>query len=133
MTIRLTTEETGGQYSVIEMRHFPNVGPALHVHPRGPESFVVVEGNYTFHCDGEDRTLGPGEAFCVPAGKPHRYRVGDEGGRLLVLCPPGLEHYFWEVSQRLAEGPLSLDEEFAIAAHHGQDFLDASGHWGHQP
>lgn len=133
MSIRLTTAETGGAYSVVEMRHIANVGPALHIHPRGPESFLVLEGEYHVTC-GDTRTrLGPGQSAAVPAGTPHRYVTGAQGGRLMVICPPGLELYFWEVGRRLANGgTLTLEEEFAIAARCGQDFLDGDGHWGHQ-
>ncbi len=52
MTIRLTTPETGGAYALLEMRHPAGVGPALHVHPGAAESFVVLEGEYTFFLDG---------------------------------------------------------------------------------
>ena len=132
MIIRLTTQETGGGYAVIEMEHVPSVGPALHVHPRGCESFVVLAGSYTFFANEVETTLHPGEAIAIPACQPHRYRVGPEGGKLLVICPPGLERYFWTIAERQREGGVELEEEFAIAAEHGQDFLDKSGHWGHR-
>jgi quercetin dioxygenase-like cupin family protein len=132
MTIRVTTPETGGAHSLIEMEHIPNVGPALHVHPRGAESFVVLDGNYTFYWDGEEVSLEKGEGISIPANTPHRYVVGPDGGRLLVVCPPGLENYFWDVSQRLAQGGLTLEQESEIAASFGQDFLDMNSHWGHR-
>lgn len=130
MTVSLTTADTGGLYSVIEMCHPPNVGPALHVHPRGSESFFIIEGAYTFVRGAETLTLGPGQAIAIPAGTPHRYTVGPHGGRALVICPPGLEQYFQKVADLLKSGALPLDQEFAIAASFGQDFLDRSSHWG---
>jgi quercetin dioxygenase-like cupin family protein len=131
VTVRLTTAETGGAYALLEMLHTAGVGPALHIHPRAAESFLVLEGNYTFFLDGETVAAGPGEAVSVPAGTPHRYVSGPEGGRLLVIMPPGLEEYFWTMSQRLKDGAVPMAEEFALAARLGQDFLpDAEGHWG---
>ncbi|MES2305748.1 MAG: cupin domain-containing protein [Gemmatimonadota bacterium] len=130
MTIRLTTAETGGVYALIEMEHPPLVGPALHIHPRGPESFYVLAGEYTFTRGDETIVAGPGDAVTVPAGVPHRYVVGAAGGRALVIVPPGLEAYFERVGARLVEGQLSFEEEAAIASECGQDFLDHASHWG---
>ncbi len=130
MTVNLSTADTGGAYSVIEMIHPPNVGPALHIHPRGPESFFIIEGSYTFIRQGETITLSAGQAISVAAGTPHRYTVGSTGGRAIVICPPQLEQYFQNVAERLKHGALPITEEFAIASRYGQDFLDSSSHWG---
>jgi mannose-6-phosphate isomerase-like protein (cupin superfamily) len=130
MTVSLSTADTGGAYSVIEMIHPPNVGPALHIHPRGPESFFIIEGSYTFVRGSETCKRVAGEAVSIPAGMPHRYTVGAEGGRAMVICPPGLEQYFQSVAELLERGSLPIAEEFLIAARFGQDFLDNSAHWG---
>lgn len=130
MTVSLSTSDTAGGYAVIEMIHPPNVGPALHIHPRGSESFFIIEGSYTFYRGNETVRLGAGEAISIAAGIPHRYVVGPEGGRAIVICPPGLEQYFQSVAELLKHGSLPIAEEFAIATRHGQDFLDHSSHWG---
>ena len=127
VAVLLRTAETGGRYALVEMWHRPNVGPALHVHPRGPESFYVIEGTFTL--GDETRTAGPGDAVSVPAGVPHRYAVGSAGGRALIVVPPGLEAYFEGVGRLLATGLVSWDQEVSIAAAHGQDFVDGAGHW----
>lgn len=129
MRLHLRTAETGGAYGLIEIWHPPNVGPALHLHLRGPETFLVLEGSYRFTRGEETVLAGPGAALTVPAGVPHRYDVGSDGGHLIVVCPPGLEGYFEEVARRNQAGPVSLDAEFEIAAACGQEFLDRAGHW----
>src|SRR5689334_16179387 len=70
MTVSLSTADAAGAYSVIEMIHPPNVGPALHIHPRGPESFFIIEGSYTFLRGGETVALVAGQAISIPAGTP---------------------------------------------------------------
>jgi mannose-6-phosphate isomerase-like protein (cupin superfamily) len=130
MRVHLRTADTGGAYALLEMWHRPLVGPALHVHPRGPESFLVLGGRYRFIRGEETVDASAGTAVTVPAGTPHRYEVGPEGGHLLVVCPPGLERYFEEVAARSEGEPLPFEEEFALAAACGQDFLDRAGHWG---
>jgi mannose-6-phosphate isomerase-like protein (cupin superfamily) len=130
MTVSLSTADAAGVYSVIEMIHPPNVGPALHIHPRGPESFFIIEGTYTFVRGSEIITLVAGQAISIPAGTPHRYTVGPAGGRAIVICPPELECYFQSVAELLKRGAVPIAEEFAIASRYGQDFLDSSSHWG---
>jgi quercetin dioxygenase-like cupin family protein len=120
----------GAAYSLIEMAHPANVGPALHRHPGADEAFYVLEGEYEICC-GDDTFVGTAGTFVlVPRGAPHRYSVGPAGGRVLVIAPAGLERYFAEAAERLAHGALPMDDEADIAARYGQDFLDRLRHWG---
>jgi len=120
----------GAAYSLIEMAHPPNAGPAIHRHPGGDEAFYVLEGQYEIRC-GNDVFVGKGGSFVfVPRGAPHGYTVGPQGGRVLVVTPAGLDRYFAEVAERLALGPVPLDIEAEIAALYGQEFLDRLCHWG---
>lgn len=128
--IHLSSADTGGSYALIEMHHPPSVGPALHSHPRGPESFFVLEGEYTFVRGSETLVARIGEAVVVPAGVPHRYTVGPSGGRALVITPPQLDDYFIRIAERGRAGPApSFEEERGVAAACGQDFVEREGHW----
>ncbi len=129
MTVKIRTEEASGHYTVIEMRHPPRVGPALHIHPTHPETFYILEGHYTFFRDKEIVEATSGDCVCIAPGIPHRYQVGSEGGRVIVLSPPTLEKYFRAVSDRLASDGITLEEEKEIASRYGQHFLDMSAHW----
>jgi mannose-6-phosphate isomerase-like protein (cupin superfamily) len=129
MTIRATTEAAGA-YAVIDMQHPPNVGPALHTHPRGAEVFLIRSGSYTFVRGSETIHAQAGDTVVIPEGTPHRYVSGPAGGTATVITPPTLENYFLEIAMRLRTAPVALDTEFAIAASYGQEFLDHTGHWG---
>jgi mannose-6-phosphate isomerase-like protein (cupin superfamily) len=129
MNIRVATEETGA-YAVIEMQHPPNVGPALHVHPRGAEVFLIQTGSYTFVRGTETLEAAAGDTVVIPAGTPHRYVSGAAGGCAVVITPPMLDAYFREIAHRLSTAPVPLEEEFTIAASYGQEFLERTGHWG---
>lgn len=133
MRICLRTPQTGGAYGLMEMWHPPAVGPALHSHPRGPESFLILQGIYTFTCGDETFVAQAGDSVAVPAGVPHRYQVGAAGGHAIVICPPGLEDYFEGVAVRSDGAPLTLESEIALAKEHGQDFLSRAGHWETPP
>jgi mannose-6-phosphate isomerase-like protein (cupin superfamily) len=132
MTVLVATEDTGA-YAVIEMRHPPRVGPALHVHPRGAEVFLIQSGAYTFIRGTDTLEAHAGDTVVIPTGTPHRYVSGPAGGSAIVITPPGLEAYFRDIAHRLATAPVSIEREFAIAAEFGQEFLESSGHWGGQP
>ena len=128
-TIRVLTSETNGSYTVLDVTHPPNLGPALHMHPRGPETFCIVDGSYEFILDGKSMKCGPGDVVCVPKESPHRFVVGDKGGRAIVISPPDLEFYFFKVSELLAQGEVSYETESSIGQQYGQVFLDNTKHW----
>jgi len=129
MIVHLRSVDTGGSYALIEMHHPPNVGPALHVHPRGPEAFFVLEGEYLFFRGSETIPVTKGQSVAIPPGVAHRYVVGPEGGRALVITPPELELYFARIAERLQSAAVPWEEEFAVAAEFGQEFLDQTAHW----
>ena len=129
MTVKVGTNDTGGHYTVIEMVHPPSVGPALHVHPASIESFYILEGAYTFYRGFEIVNAQVGDCVTIPAGTPHRYKVGPSGGRALVISPPYLELYFKTISDMLLSGPVLLDIEKDIVSRFGQHFLDMTAHW----
>jgi len=128
-TIKVLTSETNGTYTILDIIHPPNLGPALHIHPKGSETFYIVEGDYEFILDGKSVTGKPGDLIFVPKGAPHRFIVGSKGGHALVISPPELEFYFFKVSELLARGEVSYETESSIGKHYGQVFLDNTQHW----
>ena len=38
MVVKVSGDDSEGRYSLIEMVHPPNIGPALHIHPNAPEA-----------------------------------------------------------------------------------------------
>ncbi len=131
MTLKVSGEQSEGAYSLLEMVHPANVGPASHIHPTGAEAFYVLEGEYTIQCDQRVYTAQVGDFVLIPKGVPHSYRSGTEGGKVLVICPAGLEKYFSDVAEVLkASTSIMWELEQAIAKRHGQEFLDRLKHWG---
>jgi quercetin dioxygenase-like cupin family protein len=130
MWVKAAYEDAPGAFSIIEMVHPPGLSIPLHIHPEGHEAFYVLEGNYTVECEAEKFEGIEGSFIFVPQGAVHNYTVGEKGGRLLVVSPSGLERYFREVSQRIVQGSLDLQEEHVIAEQYGQEFVDRLRHWG---
>lgn len=102
-TILISSEESGGAYTLIEGRVPPHGGPPPHIHRREDEAFYVIEGDLDFTCDGKTVRCGPGSFIHLPRGTLHFFRnVGRKSARLLIHCiPGGLDRYFEEVGQRL--------------------------------
>ena len=128
-TIKVLTSETNGSYTILDIIHPPDIGPTLHRHPKGSETFYIVEGDYEFILDGKSVTGKPGDIIFVPKETPHRFLVGHKGGHAIVISPPELEFYFFKVSELLDKGEVSYEIESSIGKQYGQVFLDNSKHW----
>ena len=128
-TIKVLSSESNDRYTVLDVIHAANIGPAEHQHPAGPETFSVLEGDYEFFLDGELIKAKVGNVICVPTGASHRFVTGSKGGRVIVISPPNLEFYFWEVSKLLAKGNVSFEQESEIGRKYGQIFSEGSKHW----
>ena len=66
----------------------------LHRQPDDPETFIILDGQVTFHADGTDVAAGPGHTVHVPAGTPHAFRVESETARFLNVTTPQHEAFF---------------------------------------
>jgi quercetin dioxygenase-like cupin family protein len=128
MVFKNTLDQTNGNYSTILMTHPASIGPALHIHPNGPETFFILEGNYTFTLNNEMIEAGKGDFVFIPQNAPHKYKSGINGGQMLVTTPASVETYFLHIGT--LKEIVSLDYEFEFAKNHGQIFLDTSEHWG---
>jgi quercetin dioxygenase-like cupin family protein len=90
MELKATAETTDGAYGLVESTIAPGASPPLHIHRREDEAFYVLEGEMTFHYDGEDYPAGPGTFVFLPRDVPHTFVVeGDRPARVLTLMSPG--------------------------------------------
>ncbi|HYZ82354.1 MAG TPA: quercetin 2,3-dioxygenase [Solirubrobacteraceae bacterium] len=105
MTLKATSETTGGAYALMEAVAPAGSGPPLHVHHREDESFWVLEGVLSVWCGEEMFTAAAGDYVFLPRDVPHTFAIeGEEPARILSMATPGgLEGYFATVG-RPAEG-----------------------------
>jgi quercetin dioxygenase-like cupin family protein len=125
ITHKITGDDTGGGFAVIEISTPPQVGPPLHVHQREDEGLYVLEGMYEIRVGGRMIPAPPGACIFLPRDIPHTYtNVGYRTGKLLVtITPAGFEDFFDELSLR-APGPSPDRDTFrAIAQHYGLEIL----------
>jgi quercetin dioxygenase-like cupin family protein len=131
MVVKVSGDDSERRYSLIEMVHPPNIGPALHIHPNAPEAYYVLKGEYIIQCGNKTYHSRIGDFVFIPKGIPHNYQSGPNGGKVLVISPAGLEEYFKEVAETLETGQITWELEQEIARRYGQEFLDNLKHWGH--
>ena len=128
-TIKVLTSETDGRFTVLDIIHPANLGPSMHMHPRGSETFYIIDGEYEFFLGNQVIIGKAGDTIFVPKDTPHRFVVGKNGGHALVISPPDLEFYFYKVSELLKKGVVSYETESEIGKQYGQVLLDSTKHW----
>ena len=89
-----TSEETGGDRTLIEIEVAPGGGNAPHYHKTYDEHFEVIEGSLEVLVGEETRILRPGEKAVAEKNVLHRFRnPTDTTTRFLVELRPGSEGF----------------------------------------
>ncbi|MCH2175176.1 MAG: cupin domain-containing protein [Lentisphaeria bacterium] len=98
---KISSEQTSGQYSVIETTTPAGGGPPLHLHLNEDELFYVVEGKYKFYCGDQVIKAETGSFVFLPKGTPHRFEnIGKAKGITInTITPGGFEKFFAEINQ----------------------------------
>ena len=129
VTFKITSEETGGAYSLFETQTPPQAGSPRHIEHREEEAFFVLEGEYTFTHGDERLILGPGEHLLVQRGTPHSFmNSGDTMARMLITTSPGglHEQFFNEVGVPVDQepaGPPDFGKMVASGMKYGIEIL----------
>ncbi len=107
--IKLTGNDTNGQFTLIEQHNEPGVGIPPHIHENEDEVFQVIQGQVEVRIGEQTTILNAGDLIFCPRGVPHSWRVvGEEKAKaMLSIFPAGLETMFEELSQ-LPAGPPDL-------------------------
>src|SRR5215208_4435184 len=113
-TIKATAEQTGGQYTLVEVLAPDGYGSVLHVHHFEDEGFYILEGEMTFYVGDQTIKARPGSYLFGPKDIPHAFTVDSGPARLLfVFSPGGLEGLIREIGEpaRSRTVPPQPDEE----------------------
>jgi mannose-6-phosphate isomerase-like protein (cupin superfamily) len=105
-TFLRTSEETGGEYTLIEVEVAAGGGNTPHYHRTYDEHFEVLEGALEVMVGKETRTLRPGEKAVAKKNTLHRFRnTTGERTKFLVGLRPG--HTGFEKAIKAAYGLAS--------------------------
>jgi quercetin dioxygenase-like cupin family protein len=88
--VKATSESTGGAFALVHHTTRPGQATPYHLHHIEDEAFYVLDGEFTFICDGNKTVLGPGGYIFLPRKIPHGIRcTGTTPSTMLVLAMPG--------------------------------------------
>jgi quercetin dioxygenase-like cupin family protein len=106
ITIKISSQDTGGEFTVFEGRTPPQGGPPMHIHHEQDEWWYVLEGEFRFSVDGEEILGQAGDTVFAPRGSRHTFQcISQEAGRVLTtVVPGGLDVFFVEISAAVPRG-----------------------------
>src|SRR5688572_13863662 len=88
-TMKATSEETDGAFSLWEDRMARGKTTPLHTHPNVDETIIVLEGEILIYADGSEHRVGPRGVAVALRGAPHAFMVTSESALILTLQTPG--------------------------------------------
>jgi quercetin dioxygenase-like cupin family protein len=121
VTERITAEDSGGQYYVMEELSPPGTGVPPHRHTHEDEIVQVLAGTFEVFLDGEVSIVTAGATLHFARGTRHGFRnVGTSDGRTLWIVTPGAatQALLRELST-FPEGPPDLARLGALNAAYG--------------
>jgi mannose-6-phosphate isomerase-like protein (cupin superfamily) len=124
MTVKATSDDTDGSFTLLEAAEPANFGPPMHVHRDAAEAFYVLEGEYVIFIDDREIRCPAGSFIYIPKGAVHGFRVGSQPSRKLNLyVPAAMVGYFEELSEAIRSGDVDDEHLGAIAERYGMDVL----------
>lgn len=94
------SEDTNGQFAVLEVLGQQGFEPPLHTHSRDDEAFYVLEGEIEFRAGDKIIPAGPGSFVFLPRGVAHTFQFRTARTRMLIVtAPAGLEAAFSQLSE----------------------------------
>ena len=119
MILHLSSEDTGGKFTMWTNVTPPGGGPPPHRHEEEDEWFWPLSGPAEFLKDGEWVQVPAKTAVFMPRGSVHAFRnPNDEPLEMLIqTMPGGFDKFFEECSEEFAKGgPPDMDNLIAISA-----------------
>lgn len=94
------SDQTAGAFAVIEVTVRQGLEPPPHTHTREDETYLILEGRWSFQAGGEAFKADPGTLVHLPRGVQHSFSIDRDAARaLMLLTPGGLEDAFREMSE----------------------------------
>jgi quercetin dioxygenase-like cupin family protein len=127
MRILVSTNDTDGRLSAVEVAGPRGAVPPIHVHHREDEAFFILQGEYSIFIGDDVIMARPGTWLWGPRDVPHGYQIHSDSGRhLSLITPAGFEAFFEEVTAIAtpdADPRNELPRISAIADRYGVELL----------
>jgi len=101
ISVKATSEQTGGVFNLFELSCPPGYATTLHIHYTEDVAVYVLEGALTFFWGSEKKEAAAGSFFFQPRDIPHGFRVeGTTPARILYMTlPAGFDRFVLEQEQ----------------------------------
>ena len=105
-TLKISGEQTGGAFTLLEAVVPLRGGPPPHIHHLEDEVFVILEGELLVTVAAHTLPAPVGTVISVPKGTQHSYAVvGTTPVRMLfIYVPAGMEKMFEEIGKPVQSG-----------------------------
>lgn len=124
MTVKATSEASGGAFSLLEAEEPPGLGPPLHIHRDAAEAFYVLDGEYIIFLEEREVSCAEGSFIFIPAGIRHGFRVGTVQSRKLnFYIPAAMVGYFDELSAAIKNDEADPETLSEIALRYSMEVL----------
>ncbi len=125
--VLLSSDETHGAATVMQMTMPAGMGPPPHVHHNVTETVYVVDGTLRYQFDGKKIDGGPGSLFRIPADTLEGFEPTSKVRVVITYEPGGIEKFFAEAGEPAQRreippsptSPPDVDRLAKIAARHG--------------
>jgi mannose-6-phosphate isomerase-like protein (cupin superfamily) len=124
MTVKASSDDTAGAFSLLEAEEPPNFGPPMHIHRDAAEAFYVLSGEYIIFLEEREVSCAEGSFIFIPAGMRHGFRVGTTVSRKLnFYVPAGMVGYFDDLSDAIKREEADPESLAEIATRYAMDVL----------
>ncbi|PSQ57462.1 MAG: hypothetical protein BRD23_08495 [Halobacteriales archaeon SW_9_67_25] len=107
--VHVASEETDGQWSVVEMQLREGHVPPLHVHEDADEMIHVVDGTVHVHTEDEREELTADSSVVLPRGEPHSIHAVTEATIIAAASPGGFDEFVTAVGEPSDDRTLPTD------------------------
>ena len=122
MILHLSTEDTGGKFTLWTNITPPGGGPPPHHHENEDEWFWPLSGEVEFFKEGEWIKVPVKTAVFIPRGSIHTFRNPNKEplNMLIQTMPGGFDQFFSECSMEFDKGgPPDMEKVVEISARYG--------------
>ncbi len=119
MRLLVSSEDSGGQLSIMEQWLPAGHATPTHVHQREDQTLHVLEGTLSARVGDTRKTLTAGESIFLPRRIPHALKAGSAGAKCLEInTPAGFEQFHIEVGEPAPEPrlPPAKDPDVEVLA-----------------
>lgn len=131
--IRVSGEDTGGTFSVIEMRVPPGYAGPPHIHHNEHETFYTVKGELEYTIGDETIVGEAGKIVHGPMGIPHAFSNESDSEAIAHtwVHPAGFEDFMARAAPPITDPSdppeLEMERVLELAPEYGVEFLVDEG------